>query len=281
MLLNKHINYSVIQNNKLNRNLGVCKASNKNYIRIQYVSDIHLEKNEIPILHHNGDYLVLAGDIGNPFDDIYCEFIEEQSKKYEKVFLIAGNHEYFSHNINATNLHINMMTNSFQKKNIHFLNNSVYDITDNLRIIGSTLWSNMSHLTSLYISDFIHITSKPGVYLTIKEYRNMHKISKDFIKQQIDMAKNDNKQLIVITHHAPHISMLGDIHKDSFNRTAYATDLSDLFIEPIIGWISGHTHQSIKTYVNGIPCVSNCYGTSEDEKINFNPSASISFKYEV
>lgn len=247
-------------------------------IRIQYVSDIHLEENEKPSIQKSGDYLVLAGDIGSPFDDSYIEFLDDMSQKYKRVFIIPGNHEYFFQTMNATNLHLTYVTSEFE--NVHLLNNTLYDIEDDLRIIGTPLWTNMNHLTSLYISDFSNIKTQNETYITIKQHRKLHEQSKQFIRDQIDIARKEKRQLIVVTHHAPHYDMLGEVHKTSYNKDGYATNLEDLFVEPIVAWISGHTHQSIKTYVNGIPCLSNCYGTNEKERVTYTPDAVLTLRYE-
>lgn len=245
-------------------------------IRIQYLSDIHLEKNIAPKLEKTGDYLVLAGDIGCPFEDYYTDFLHDLSMKYDKIFLIPGNHEYFTHNMNATNLQMTMISSYIN--NLVILNNTVYDLCDDLRIIGTPLWTNMDHMTSMHISDFTKIKTDTRNYMTVKTHRNLHKQSKEFIENQMDEAIINTKQLIVVTHHAPHNNMLGDIYRNALNRSAYATDLSDYFKDPIILWICGHTHQNVKTFINGIPCVSNCYGTTEEENNQFDPKARITLR---
>ena len=73
-------------------------------MKIQYLSDLHLElmsthkfsklcEKIIP----KCDILVLAGDIGDPLhhNDRYKFFLHSMSKKFKKVFLVSGNHEYY------------------------------------------------------------------------------------------------------------------------------------------------------------------------------------------
>lgn len=67
------------------------------------MSDIHIELSKTPDKYINrfipsqssDDVLILAGDIGNPTSKIYKLFLTEISKYYAKVFIIAGNHEYY------------------------------------------------------------------------------------------------------------------------------------------------------------------------------------------
>ena len=70
-------------------------------MRIQYISDIHLEtrKQTAPfksILEPVAEYLVLAGDIGNPITPIYEEFLKYCSDNFVTVFYVLGNHEYYN-----------------------------------------------------------------------------------------------------------------------------------------------------------------------------------------
>jgi len=42
------------------------------------------------------DVLCLAGDIGYPYSGIYREFLKQMNSDFKKVFIIAGNHEYYN-----------------------------------------------------------------------------------------------------------------------------------------------------------------------------------------
>ena len=90
---------------------------------------------------------------------------------------------------------------------------------------------------------------------------------------EIDKAKNDGKDLVVITHHAPHlIGTCRPEHDGSQFSSVFATDLSHLFIEPIKTWAFGHTHHSVNKYVNGIKLVANQRGLSYEKNLTgFDP----------
>ena len=73
---------------------------------MQYVSDIHLEMHDkynegvitpSMFLKPSAPYLALCGDIGIPELKAYDVFLGWCSNNYEKVFLIAGNHEYYNY----------------------------------------------------------------------------------------------------------------------------------------------------------------------------------------
>jgi len=87
-------------------------------IPIQYLSDIHLEffrYDEIRFLVRKikpiHPILILSGDIGNPFEKGYRFFMKEMSLRFEKIFLIAGNHEYYGNGIHETETQIRHVIN--------------------------------------------------------------------------------------------------------------------------------------------------------------------------
>ena len=74
-------------------------------MRIQYMSDLHLEfqensrylrYNELPV---TGDVLVLAGDISYFKDKTapVMNFWKWASKNYRQVLIVPGNHEYYNY----------------------------------------------------------------------------------------------------------------------------------------------------------------------------------------
>ena len=108
-----------------------------NFESIQYISDIHLEfykinevDNILSYIQPNAKICVLAGDIGYPFQKIYEIFLCGISKKFDEIFLIHGNHEYYrigknkGKNIKQIIDKTNDIIKDNNLKNIHFLNNS-------------------------------------------------------------------------------------------------------------------------------------------------------------
>jgi hypothetical protein len=77
----------------------------KSAIKIQCCSDLHLEfYTEMPnLITPAAPYLALLGDIGVPAKEGYEKFLLQEAEKYEKVFVIAGNHEFY-HEIQSVTL---------------------------------------------------------------------------------------------------------------------------------------------------------------------------------
>ena len=67
-------------------------------MKIQYISDIHLEfmKDNLVNTFINriqpfAEILILAGDIGNPYQRRYKTLLEYVNNTFKKTFIIAGN----------------------------------------------------------------------------------------------------------------------------------------------------------------------------------------------
>ena len=106
-------------------------------LKIQYVSDTHMEMSKkIPCIEKHADYLALCGDIGDPYDQQYHNFLANMACTYNKVFVLSGNHEYYHHSIEETDLQIQNVCNSFP--NVSYLNCTT-DYIDGLKIAGCTL----------------------------------------------------------------------------------------------------------------------------------------------
>lgn len=230
-------------------------------LQVQYISDIHLEfmhikkiesitRKIIPV----HPILILCGDIDNPFSKGYNFFIQEMSNKFEKVFLISGNHEYYGgKSIEETEIQIKNIVKDY--KNVSYLQNS-YEDYKGIRWIGTTLWTNVIE-TEYKINDIYSIKN-----MSIETYNNLHKQSVDFLTKILDETENN---CIIITHHLPSYKLINESFLDSkvsmYNQW-FAGSLDDIIIkynDKIRGWFYGHTHipldiiiHKVNTYCNPI-----------------------------
>ena len=128
-------------------------------LKIQFMSDLHLEFATMPVPEVLGDVLVLAGDIHLGANAL--PWIEQCAKEFKDVIYILGNHEYYGqkmwklpNNITASLAGYSMddpkwpdaetlpkPTKLFEPlTNVHFLDNECIEI-DGVNFIGTTLWS--------------------------------------------------------------------------------------------------------------------------------------------
>jgi len=252
--------------------------------KFQLFSDIHLEYyKSFPKIPKLEKYLILAGDIGKIDNTNYKSFFDYCSSNWEKVFYILGNHEYYHSDKTFNNLKEDYHIFFKQYPNVYLLDNSYYDLDDNFRIIGSTLWSNPENTNGL--NDFTHIKEISNqIYkklgLSLDTFKNLHKQSTDYLKKEI--SKND-KQLLIITHFPP--TQINTSHPKYQNQPQYLKDyfasniLNDISnTNNIKGWIFGHTHFTNDMIINNVRLMSNQMGYPNEDDINMNCAGKFEIK---
>ncbi|KAN0023328.1 hypothetical protein ACTFIU_011498 [Dictyostelium citrinum] len=286
----------------------------------KYASDIHLEMRDCleDMDNLKGIYqfekkpnhryfLALVGDIGSPIirENLLLEFLKLCSNQYERVFYVAGNHEYYNRNdVTIPDIVFKMreLIGVNKLSNVHFLDNEVYQL-DEFKIIGSTLWSYVDDLHEPYVSRCLNdyrvisvpleqmcgddgLDSTPRK-LEVKDTNRFHKNSVNFIKYHIGIrdkygpAADQNTGIpqppcIVLTHHAPqfndHKNQTFTSHpkylKSDKIGQAFSTDLSNFIAPPITVWIFGHTHFNTEYSYNGVKILANQHGYEFGEDID-------------
>jgi hypothetical protein len=256
--------------------------------RFQLISDIHLEFGMIYKIKKLANYLILAGDIGYPDQKIFKDFLSSVSLTFDKVFYITGNHEYYQNWKKEANIKLDTINETNEKirqiikesgNNIYFLNNDFHDIDSNLRIVGSTLWTNINY-NNKPINDSYQIYSDDKILASQEDFRNLHKHNVKFIESQILEAKTSNKKLVVVTHHLPTHELILPKYKTQFYssyNTHFASDLDYLIQEPIKAWCAGHSHGFNHKIINNVNCYVNAYGYPSEDK----NGASLDFTFGV
>ncbi len=223
-------------------------------MKIQYCSDLHLEFSQNAVylsdspIEPSGEVLILAGDITNlqHYNTRKAEkaFFKKLSKKFEQVYWICGNHEFYR-SWDASRLdqpmHIQI------EKNVHLLNN-VSVVYQKVRFLFTTLWSYIGDLEGLYIqqsmSDF-ELIRYSGRTLTTGIYTNkLHRPSLAFL--QTELVQPCDLPTVVVTHHLPSRQCVHPKHQGSLLNQGFATDL-DAFIlqtQPDY-WMYGHSHTNM------------------------------------
>ena len=278
--------------------------------KLQYVSDIHLEflkprtmPTILPLCENS--YLALCGDIGYPFSEIYEMFIARHSPLFKHIFVVAGNHEYYSLKKQRTMKQIDEKIKEVCSKflNVTFMNKKSI-IVRGVKFLGCSLWSDVSMYAEFRMNDYRNIyldstlnTTRTIVYFAngekkyIKKNRtlikpvNISQLHKDMVtwikdeinvlptKQNLDVNSLDywTGQIIVLTHHAPSLKMDRNI-PDS----CYSTNCEFLFTDRVSHWISGHTHLSRQVEINNTICLSNCLGYPRENCV-FEDTAHVDF----
>jgi hypothetical protein len=222
---------------------------------LQYISDIHLEFRAQPFnLNPVAKNLALCGDIGYLGSQRYQSFIKDCAEKFENVFVIFGNHEFY--NLLGENKTMGQKIEVAQElenvlPNVWFLNNrSVFvNVRNNhvsteltkhvsehpytLQIIGSTLWSNIeSHLGEI-LNDYKNIYINPDTLITTDWVQQQFQSNVNYIVQQLE--RYPFIAAIVLTHHGPHPICNGAYDETSL-ASAYTSLIPELY-KKIICWL--------------------------------------------
>ena len=243
-----------------------------NSIKIQICSDIHLEEDNNLQFHDVitpvADYLILAGDICHPGTRNYELFLQQCSLHFQQVFIINGNHEYYSDDDTMQIIDNKVKLICENLKNVTFLDKSEVEV-GNYVIIGCTLWS---FIPAKYYNDAVtHMNDFKYIQgMTVHNYNKLHQLQSKWLQDKIHSAQNQGKKLIVITHHPPSMNGTSLLrYSNDPLRFCYKNNMDHLISMPCIAaWICGHTHFSFCTKRGKTLFLSNQY-RSKIYKSNF------------
>ncbi|MBL1141579.1 MAG: hypothetical protein HND53_06050 [Proteobacteria bacterium] len=226
-------------------------------MRIQVLSDLHIEFGEFFVAETDADAVVFAGDIGVGIDGL--KWIENQEIS-QPVIYVLGNHEFYNHDIDIVN---NIKESA--PGNIHVLNNDAVEIGD-VRFLGCTLWTDflLFGLTEQYFSvqnakknmaDF-EVIKNTGRRFSPDDSIRLHEQSRDWLEGMLSIPFYG--ETVVVTHHLPSSKSVPARFKKNLSSPAYASHLDDLISKERVDlWIHGHTHDSYDYEINGTRVVCN------------------------
>ena len=232
-------------------------------MKIRYLSDLHLEfikPNKVQnfiskiikpkkagVNRDDSDVLVLAGDIGNPYSQIYDLFMKEVNANFTKTFIIPGNHEYYNNKLmKDTRKYLDDYFKQYP--NISFLDNGVEKYRG-INFIGTTLWSHITD-PAYEINDVYSIQN-----FDYKKYNKLNQECVGFLKEAVDGCDS----CVIITHHQPSANVIDPKYKTArmlpYNQWFYC-NMDDFILSnngKIKCWIYGHTHTAYSGDLYGVP----------------------------
>ena len=221
-------------------------------MKIQVLSDIHLEFAEFDPPETDAEVVILAGDVDNGEHGVYWAMEKFPSKP---VLYVLGNHEYYEHAIPEL---IEQARAAANDSNVYFLENRSVAI-DGVEFFGCTLWSDFKLWgnpeearaeAADRMSDYDHIKVSPKLRpLQPKHLASHHRKSKKWLRAALQ--ESQAKAKVVITHHAPCSVSLPEDFREDVLSAAYASKL-DHFIKRSKAalWIHGHIHR-VQDYMVG------------------------------
>jgi len=237
-----------------------------NLCRIQYASDLHLEfydKQAFPhLLRPCARILALAGDIGRPDHRLYPAFFEWAHDKWDHIFVVAGNHEHYNKKHyykwekevpQTMEERLDMCREICSKwSNVHFLEkNQVYLPEYNTAVLGTTLWTKIEEgdmPRALHAMNDYNFIARKGDDNKPRRFwpsdcTRLHKESVQWLDARIHEWEEQQKHVVVLTHHMPTYSLISEQYKDHPANFCFTTNLDHMLRSPIRAWICGHSHQ--------------------------------------
>ncbi|KAL6238962.1 hypothetical protein BDW75DRAFT_227542 [Aspergillus navahoensis] len=225
----------------------------------QILSDLHLENPRAYDLFNippKAPYLALLGDIGIVKDDELFAFLTVQLQQFELVFFVLGNHEPYGSNWSDVKSRVRQFSEDVSQRRAQetglgtfvFLDQTRYDISDNVTVLGCTLYSRVPEAqaenVSYHLNDFYDISD-----WTVEAHSEAHEADRKWLNEQISQisASKPHQKIVVFTHHSPTVvpEASDPAHVNSPISSAFSTDLSCevCWEKPQVRlWAFGHTH---------------------------------------
>ncbi|KAF2206650.1 hypothetical protein CERZMDRAFT_52821 [Cercospora zeae-maydis SCOH1-5] len=257
---------------------------------IQYLSDLHLENCDYCFeLEKSAPYLILAGDVGRLSDfEKYSNFIFQQCSKFEHVYLVLGNHEFYGlSREEGLKRADGLVRDGRALQNLTLLHRGRADIhkTDTV-LLGCTLHSYISPECTRLSRDFARIEN-----WTISEHNREFRKDLDWLRESLqDLRRSEPyKNVVIVTHFAPAFQRTSHPrHSIGVQSECWCSNALELVCEQpqkqVRYWIFGHTHWNARFHLSGITVLSN-QKSCESNNLSwmqsllrlrkFNPSATI------
>lgn len=235
----------------------------------QILSDLHLESPsayDVFDIPAKAPHLALLGDIGNVRDAGFFPFIEAQLSKFRTVFFLLGNHEPYHSSWAKVMSKIRDFGREIDQRaerepgshlgQFVFLDRTRYDISDDVTVLGCTLYSHVpsenAERVSFGLNDFYQVDD-----WTVEKHNAAHATDLAWLNAQFATIEPGRK-IVVLTHHSPvtrDARAVDPAHAGNAISSGFATDLSgeECWTDSRVAvWAFGHTHYNCDFEVGGV-----------------------------
>lgn len=254
------------------------RAAAANHGQIQLLSDLHLEVGQqyasYAAFPQTAPYLLLAGDVGRLTDyQPYAAFLAAQAARYDRVFLVLGNHEFWGLRYEAAvDTARRLCAEPALRGRVELMHRRRWDCPrTRLSVLGCTLWSRIPREAFEAVRDKVRDFRRIDGW-TPEEHVRHHEEDVAWLRDEVRRGAREGRQrrrqLLVATHHAP--SLEGTSRpKDAGNpwSVAFASDVLDRGGDDgwegedgVQVWAYGHTHHCTDLRKRGVRVVANQRG---------------------
>ena len=255
--------------------------------RVALYSDIHAEFERESILvpwdplarwippRQEVEAIVFAGDVDTSPERVREFLFAVRASQAKDVHLIicGGNHESYDGTpfSRRSELYKSALA---EIENVHHLENESVTLPSGLRILGTSLWvdlsdPNMALAATALVTDFRRIKYDEARALTPADVTTAHRKAIAFLEREL--AHGNPHSTVVVTHHAPSQRSLSGRYVDF--GPFYASNLDGLIerTKPI-AWLHGHVHESSSYKIDQTLIAANPRGyVHEQTNTSFDP----------
>lgn len=230
------------------------------------MSDLHLEQVQYQLeIPKAAPTLILAGDVGRFCDfEEYTAFIRQQCAKFDRVLLVAGNHEFYgSSRAEGLQAADALVEDPSLNGKLVFMSRTRFDLPgEDVVVLGCTLHSHIGPDCTKLTNDFRRIKD-----WSVEKHNEEHRLDLEWLERSLrDMAQNEpHKKIVIATHYAP--SFEKTCHPDHERNAAsqcFCSDTLPVFrgwegADKVVYWVFGHTHWNARFKCGDTVVVSNQY----------------------
>ncbi len=242
-------------------------------MKIQLLSDLHVEFHDYDYPGTDADVVVLAGDIH--VGERGLLWAAERIRNRPVVYVL-GNHEFYGKTWPDL---IDKLKQMASGSNIHILEKDVVTV-DGVNFLGCTLWTDYalygdSRLSGQYcqmvMNDHRKIRRSPEyARMRAMDFAAIHRQSRQWLDEQLRLHSGQCN--VVVTHHAPSIQSVPEHRAADEATAAYASDLEAFISEhQPSAWLHGHVHHNADYTIDNCRVLCNPKGYWGEENPGFEP----------
>lgn len=241
-------------------------------MKVQVLSDLHIEFEDFEYENNDSDIVILAGDIHVKEKGVVWAL---ETIKDKPVIYVLGNHEFYG---KAYPKLVNSLKELVKSTNIHVLENDTVSI-GGVNFMGCTLWTDFElfgdpRLTGYQCQQVMTDYKKIRVSPNFSKLRSIdvaaiHHRSLVWLRNELEIHSGETN--VVITHHAPSVLSLPEGAEEDVTSAAYASHLDSVISEynPAI-WVHGHLHNTSDYLIGYCRIICNPKGYPEEINPEFN-----------
>lgn len=247
-------------------------------MKIQYLSDLHLEYGLLRLTDTGADVLILAGDFANGCAAKPARFFTWLDTEIgalatrPAVLLVMGNHDYYRCRLEDLET---FRAAAESRPDVFVLEKQIAEI-GGVRFLGTTLWTNFQlfgkdrrrwamHDAEKGMNDFKLI--RHGKYRRIKplDVEALNFKASTFLTSAL--AVPFAGKTVVVTHFAPHSGSIMPGFETDDLTPYYVNDLSHLLENGPDIWVHGHCHAVFDYQVGKTRILCNPRGYGKEENV--------------